>query len=108
MVAAGTKLEATLSAFAGTDLDMGSAPTVSRRPGIATSGVVTLDRPVMPPTPTTCRGEKGVRRDHAALEYRWCRPPTRESATTLPALGGSVARATGASPWSAMCGRSSL
>src|SRR5580692_6185627 len=38
-----------------------------------------------------------MRRDPAALVYRWWRPPTLESATTLPALGGSPARATGAS-----------
>jgi hypothetical protein len=36
--------------------------------------------------------------NHAALEYRWCRPPTRGSATTSPAFGRSTGRAIGASP----------
>jgi hypothetical protein len=44
-----------------------------------------------------CADEKPMRNDHAALEYRWCSPPARGSATTSPALGGWTARATGAS-----------
>ena len=55
-----------------------------------------------------CGGEKRVAPAHAALEYRWWMPATRESATTRPLPGGSTARETGASPSSVMWGRSSL
>lgn len=42
-------------------------------------------------------GEKRVV-DQATLEYRRCSPPTRGSAITLPAVGGSTSRETGESP----------
>jgi hypothetical protein len=46
---------------------------------------------------------------HAARRtYRWCRPPTLGSATTLASSRGSISRVTGASPSRLMCGRSSL
>jgi hypothetical protein len=57
----------------------------------------------------SCGGEILVSpRNQAARAYRWWRPPTRGSATTLPSRGPSTARPVGASPSSAIWGRSSL
>jgi hypothetical protein len=60
----------------------------------------------------SCGGEKRVEPPcvgQAALRrYRWCRPQTRGTATTVPSSLGSTSRLTGASASRLMCGRSLL
>ncbi len=63
---------------------------------------------LVPPTPiATHQAGRPKSRDHAAREYRGCRPPTRRIEMTSPWDGGSIARGVGELRCSDKCGRES-